>query len=75
MVTDSSAGRGSSTEGPGNDDAVFTGWQTTRSGQSFALYTITAQGHPSCGSTVTDANLRHLNLRIPRTPRRPAGKP
>jgi hypothetical protein len=51
-----------------NEDAVFMGWQPTRSGEVFALYTITAAGHPSFGSTVTDKSLRTLNLEIPQTP-------
>jgi hypothetical protein len=55
----------------GNEDAVFSGWQKTSWGGLFALYTITATGHPSLGSTVTDKSLLKLNLRIPRTPLRP----
>ena len=74
MVTDDSATSGESSQAPRNDDAVFKGWQTTRSGELFALYTITATDHPSCGSTVTDKSLRNLNLRIPQTPGRPGDK-
>jgi len=74
MVTDNDAASGNSPQGPGNDDAVFTGWQTTRSGESFPLYTITAPHHPSHGSTVTDKSLANLNLKIPQTPGRPAEK-
>lgn len=55
-----------------NDDAIFLGWQRTRAGDTFALYTITATGHPSNGSTVTDRSLLTLNLQIPQTPPRPA---
>ena len=74
MVTDDSETSGESSLAPSNDDAVFKGWQTTRSGELFALYTITAADHPSCGSTVTDKSLRNLNLRIPQTPGRPGDK-
>lgn len=49
-------------------DAVFMGWQRTGLGEFFALYNITAAGHPSLGSTVTEQGLRMLNLRVPRTP-------
>lgn len=55
-----------------HDDAIFTGWQRTRAGDTFALYTITAAGHPSIGSTVTDKSLLKLNLQIPQTPPQPA---
>jgi hypothetical protein len=47
-------------------DAVFLGWQETLSGMSIALYNITALNHPSFGSTVTDRDLRELNLTIPK---------
>ena len=50
------------------EDAVFMGWQTTRVGGPLALYNITAEGHPSFGSTVTGKSLRKLNLEIPITP-------
>ena len=53
------------------EDAVFRGWQKTSSGEVFALYNITAAGHPSLGSTVTDESLLKLNLQIPQTPLRP----
>jgi hypothetical protein len=55
-----------------NEDAVFMGWQEIRSGQPLALYNITAAGHPSLGSTVTDKSLLTMNLQIPQTPVRPA---
>jgi hypothetical protein len=54
-----------------NEDAVFIGWQPTRSGVTFALYNITAADHPSLGSTVTDRSLLKLGLHIPQTPLRP----
>jgi hypothetical protein len=55
-------------QGPRRPDAVFLGWQLIRSGDPIALYNITAVGHPSHGSTVTDKTLMKLNLQIPGTP-------
>jgi hypothetical protein len=52
-------------------DAIFMGWQKTSSGEDFALYNITAAGHPSLGSTVTGLSLLKMNLQIPQTPIRP----
>ena len=49
-----------------NSDAIFLGWQETLSGADIALYNITAENHPSYGSTVTDRILRDLNLQIPK---------
>jgi len=54
-----------------DSDAVFLGWQETQSGDLLALYTVTAAGHPSFGSTLTDQGLNKLNLHVPRTPLRP----
>jgi hypothetical protein len=51
-----------------NEDAVFMGWQRLRSGEVLALYNVTAAGHPSFGSTVTDKGLRNLNLQVPVAP-------
>lgn len=51
-----------------NSDADFLGWQKTLSGDIFPLYIITVANHPSYHSTVGDAALRRLHLRIPRTP-------
>jgi len=48
-------------------DADFVGWQETLSGKSFPLFNITAAAHPLCGSTVSDATLRGLGLRVPQT--------
>jgi hypothetical protein len=56
-------------ENQSDSDASFLGWQEGYSGQSVALYNITAKGHPSFGSTVSEMSLRKLNLRIPNTPR------
>ena len=49
-------------------DAVFMGWQGRNEGDPFALYNITAEGHPYFGSTVSEKSLRKLNLEIPKTP-------
>jgi hypothetical protein len=51
-----------------NEDAEFKGWQSTGSGEVFALYNIKAAGHPAAGSTVTDKTLRKLNLQVPDAP-------
>ena len=48
-------------------DANFLGWQETRSGTIFPLFNITAPGHSSYRSTVTDATLRSMRLRVPET--------
>jgi hypothetical protein len=50
------------------NDAKFVGWQKTTSGEEFPLYTITAEHHPSRGSTVSTETLKRFRLRIPRTP-------
>ena len=49
-----------------DSDAVFIGWQEMHSGGVFALFIITAAGHPSYGSTVSEETLNKLNLQIPR---------
>jgi len=49
-----------------NSDAVFIGWQETPTGKAFALYSVTAAGHPSYGSTVSEETLNALNLQIPK---------
>jgi hypothetical protein len=51
---------------PSNSDAVFIGWQETPAGSAFALYSVTAAGHPSHGSTVSEETLSKLNLQIPK---------
>lgn len=56
------------TQGATAEDAVFLGWQYTLSGVAVALYNVTAIGHPSHGSTVTDRSLRRMGLRTPDTP-------
>jgi phage/plasmid-like protein (TIGR03299 family) len=50
-----------------DSDAAFLGWQGSLSGDIFPLYTITAEDHPSCHSTVSDVTLRKMHLRTPRT--------
>ena len=50
-----------------DDDAKFLGWQETLSGKSFPLFNITVAAHPLYGSTVSDATLRELGLRVPQT--------
>jgi hypothetical protein len=52
-------------------DAVFIGWLHSRMGNPIALYNITAQNHPSFGSTVTSKTLRDMNLNVPPTPQVP----
>ena len=51
-----------------DSDAVFIGWQETLSGDVFALYTITAENHPSYKSTVSEKSLKKMKLRIPKQP-------
>jgi phage/plasmid-like protein (TIGR03299 family) len=51
-----------------DSDAAFLGWQGSLSGDIFPLYTITAEDHRSCHSTVSDVTLRKMHLRTPRTP-------
>ena len=56
------------TNPPGsNSDANFVGWQETLSGEIFPLFNITIADHPLYQSTVSDATLRRLRLRVPRT--------
>jgi hypothetical protein len=50
-----------------NSDAVFIGWQANPWGKALALYNITVVDHPSYGSTVTDRELRGLQIRIPKS--------
>jgi hypothetical protein len=48
-----------------SEDAVFLGWQETYLGKLKALFCVTAAGHPSYGSTVSDKTLHKLNMRVP----------
>ena len=54
-------------------DAEFLGWQETKSGEVYALYTVTAKQHPLYQSTVSERTLRRHQLQIPPAP--PTGKP
>jgi phage/plasmid-like protein (TIGR03299 family) len=55
------------TKPPGTDsDANFLGWQETLSGGIFPLFNITVADHPLYLSTVSEATLRRLRLRVPR---------
>jgi len=49
-------------------DAVFLGWQDEISNDIFPLFNITVSGHPLNNSTVGEATLRSLHLRVPHTP-------
>jgi phage/plasmid-like protein (TIGR03299 family) len=52
-----------------NEEAVFLGWQKTRSGEiCFPLYTILLRDHPLYRSTVSEKTLRAQHIQIPRTP-------
>ncbi len=53
-----------------NSDAEFIGWQKTSLGKPFPLFNITIAAHPSFESTVSDATLRKLGLRVPQRPYR-----
>jgi len=52
----------------GSSDAVFLGWQETKSGEVYALYTVMAKHHPLYQSTVSERTLRKQQLEIPPTP-------
>jgi hypothetical protein len=51
-----------------NPDAAFLGWQETLAGSHFALFNITAAGHPASGSTVSAETLRKYHLQVPQIP-------
>jgi hypothetical protein len=53
---------------PSSSDAKLLGWQKTSWGEVFALYNITAAGHPSYGSTVTGKTLHKLKLQVQGAP-------
>jgi hypothetical protein len=56
------------TDPSGSDpDANFLGWQESPSGELFPLFNIILAEHPSYHSTVTDATLRMMGLRVPLT--------
>ncbi len=68
MFKENSPPDGSLPEGSQGEDAVFKGWQKTGAGEVFALFNITAPGHPALGSTVTDKTLHKLHLQVPNAP-------
>ena len=68
MFKDNNPTAGSLSQSTRNEDAIFKGWQETRSGEVFALYNITSAGHPAVGSTVTERTLHKLNLEVPCAP-------
>jgi phage/plasmid-like protein (TIGR03299 family) len=51
-----------------NSDANFLGWQGKLSGELFPLFNVTVADHPLYQSTVNEATLRRLHLRVPRIP-------
>jgi hypothetical protein len=55
-------------ESESNPDAVFIGWQDTTWGTRMPLFNITADQHPSYGSTVSEQTLRDHDLLVPRVP-------
>ena len=48
-----------------DSDAAFLGWQQSITGEIVPLFNITIVEHPAYRSTVSDATLRKLHLRIP----------
>ncbi len=51
-----------------DSDAKFLGWQKKFSEDVFPLFNITVADHPLYQSTVSEATLRKLHLRVPRIP-------
>jgi phage/plasmid-like protein (TIGR03299 family) len=49
-------------------EAVFLGWQKTKTGDIIPLYNILKKDHTSYRSTVMETTLQAMHLRIPRTP-------
>jgi len=49
-----------------DSDANFLGWQGKKSGELFPLFNITVKDHPLYQSTVSEATLRRMRLRVPR---------
>ena len=50
-----------------DSDANFLGWQESSSGELFPLFNIALADHPSYQSTVSEATLRSMGLRVPGT--------
>ena len=51
-----------------DSDAKFLGWQGKFSRELLPLFNITAVDHPLCHSTVSEATLCRLHLRVPQIP-------
>ncbi|MFO7569423.1 MAG: DUF932 domain-containing protein [Smithellaceae bacterium] len=51
-----------------NSDATFLGWQKKNDEDIFPLFNIILESHPLYQSTVSEATLRRLHLRVPRIP-------
>ena len=49
-------------------EAVFIGWQEGPGGTRLALFNVTAEDHPSNGSTVCEPTLRKLDIQVPEVP-------
>ena len=49
-------------------EAVFIGWQEGLGGTRLALFNVTAEDHPSNGSTVCEPTLRKLDIQVPEVP-------
>lgn len=49
-------------------DATFLGWQNKLSEDMYPLFNITVPDHPLYQSTVSEATLRRLHLRVPQIP-------
>lgn len=49
-------------------DAVFLGWQHKSNQDLFPLFNVTVADHPLYHSTVSEATLRRIHLRVPRIP-------
>ncbi|HLZ18747.1 MAG TPA: DUF932 domain-containing protein [Smithellaceae bacterium] len=51
---------------PNSDcDAIFIGWQKKNEEEIFPLFNVTVEDHPLYHSTVSEATLRRLHLRVP----------
>jgi hypothetical protein len=48
--------------------AIFIGWQKGLVDTPLALFNITADGHPSNGSTVCETTLREFDIQVPVVP-------
>jgi phage/plasmid-like protein (TIGR03299 family) len=64
MQTEADMGENTVPDSP-DSDAEFLGWQETLSGAIVPLYSVTVANHPLYHSTVSEATLRRLHLRVP----------